>query len=494
MHKNNSVQDWLAGLEQALTADINDTSRQAALELGQAWHRHRQNLHHRLARALHRQGHKDQALALYQQGLQEQQNQPSYLLDFGKLLNDLGRLDDKIKLLKDGTARLPKAHELWQSLGNAYKLTNDLAQAQACYLQAAQLNHRNIGLLFQLSNLMVFGQLQQPWLDYLQAELDNDRQSASNKALAAFALGKVHLDQQQPERAFDFYQQANAWQLQGQSLRLQLSETMLTTLQTHMTPERLRRANPSPSLPEHASRQIFIVGMSRSGKTLVENILAKASEVRPRRESMQLVRFSRDVLNKRPMANLGRYLCALDAATFQAHQQRFWHYFPAHSGFQTFTMPWNINDLGLLGLYNPKARIVFIQRDPQDLGMACYFKPYGQGNLYASHLPSLGLQIRLYERLIQHWQASLPNPMLCLHYEQLVRQPSQTTEQLLDFCGLEHRQQHLQTQLQTAPKHALSPGLSLDQLSRISDQFVNSSHSFGQQLQPMMQAYEQGMG
>lgn len=99
-------------------------------------------------------------------------------------------------------------------------------------------------------------------------------------------------------------------------------------------------------------------------------------------------------------------------------------------------LPGNYLRLGLLARIAPLARVVWCRRDPLDTCLSCYFQSFAEGQHFAYDLEGLGLVYRLHERLMRHWQQVLPNPILEVSYEQLVRDPQAEAQRLVAFAGL----------------------------------------------------------
>ena len=101
------------------------------------------------------------------------------------------------------------------------------------------------------------------------------------------------------------------------------------------------------------------------------------------------------------------------------------------------TMPANFMRLGLIELLFPKARIIHCRRDPLDVGLACYFRNLNVKHPYTADLSVFGLYLRQYQKMMAHWRAELPTPMLEVDYEALVAEPEAQARCIVEFCGLE---------------------------------------------------------
>lgn len=183
---------------------------------------------------------------------------------------------------------------------------------------------------------------------------------------------------------------------------------------------------------------VFIVGMPRSGTTLVEQILASHPAVHGAGELEQMPRLVREL----PGALGGPFPeCAtrLDRATAArlagACLERLRCLAPRARRI-TDKLPGNFLRLGLIALLFPRARIVHCRRDPMDTCCSCYRQHFARGLRFSYDLAALGVAYREYARLMEHWRRALPLPVLDLDYEELVTDQEAVSRRLLDFCGL----------------------------------------------------------
>lgn len=199
---------------------------------------------------------------------------------------------------------------------------------------------------------------------------------------------------------------------------------------------------------EPSERPVFIVGMPRSGTSLVEQIVAshplafgagELSDIRRMvRELPSLVEgdapFPDCVTRLEPnlAAELGRrYLGTLAARAPAAARV-------------TDKMPFNLLWLGLIALVLPGARVVYCRRDPLDTCLSCYFQNFEDGLRFTYDLEHLGLVYRSHERIMRHWAAHLPLPVLTVDYEALVDDQAAQSRRLIEFLGLEWDERCLQ--------------------------------------------------
>jgi len=190
-----------------------------------------------------------------------------------------------------------------------------------------------------------------------------------------------------------------------------------------------------------ASDPVFIVGLPRSGSTLLEQILASHSEVEGTRELAYVPTIARDLAG--PPETAARYpenLALLGAAQVDALAARYLASAQKHRpvGKPRFVdkMHGNFASLGLIHLMFPRAAIIDVRRHPLASGFACYKQLFNPGMNFAYDLNELGRYYRDYVDLMDHIDTALPGRVYRLHYERLVTDTENEVRRLLDYCLL----------------------------------------------------------
>ena len=169
-------------------------------------------------------------------------------------------------------------------------------------------------------------------------------------------------------------------------------------------------------------RPVFIVGMPRSGTTLVEQILASHPAVHGAGELIRLPNIARRLLLGRGGGGGGAGAWPPAKADLEAAAGDYLEYIGARAGAAlrvTDKLPENYHHLGLIASILPNARIVHVRRDPMDVCVSNYVVRFGQGHAWSFVLESLAAEYHAYERLMRHWRAVLPSPMHEISYERL---------------------------------------------------------------------------
>jgi tetratricopeptide (TPR) repeat protein len=177
-----------------------------------------------------------------------------------------------------------------------------------------------------------------------------------------------------------------------------------------------------------AGRPVFIVGMPRSGTSLVEQILSCHPDVHANGELEAL----RDIA-----VSFGGYpLTELSHDTLVDGRNRYLAAIGPHGSRATDKMPNNVLHLGLAARLTPEARVIHVVRDARDAGMSCFRQPFGSGLPWANSIAGIAAWSTGVQRLITHYEQTLPLPIHTVRYEDLVSAPGSTIPALLDSLEL----------------------------------------------------------
>lgn len=260
-----------------------------------------------------------------------------------------------------------------------------------------------------------------------------------DRAQLYYAAGKAHADiGSDPDRAFACYARGAELKRAGFDYDVERDEQLFS---------RIAAAHPHPDAAagrqESSARPVpvFIVGMPRSGTTLVEQIIAAHSKACPMGESGALPR-QVDILDRKFGATYPRWIDGLGAADLESLREGYFRSFVQSLGEDTgiFTdkMMDNFKYLGLIVRAMPEARIIHVMRSPLDTCLSCFTQYFSTSVPYSYDLSELGRYYRAYHALMEHWRRVLPGDrILDMEYEALTREPARQARRMIGHCGLE---------------------------------------------------------
>ena len=354
----------------------------------------------------------------------------------GLALQALSRYDEALAQFDAALALRPKYSDVLVNRGKALAELGRGEEARQTYERAFLLDPRKPGNCHALamSRKITADDPCLAALEDLAARLPTLR--VDEQIVVHFALAKAYADLDQRARGFDHILAANT--LKRRQTAYDESATLATieAIGAAFTPEfmRMHRGQGDPS-----DAPIFIVGMPRSGSTLVEQILASHPSVFAGGERFDFAAAIRTIGLDGTAADFPHRVRGLDDDRFRqlgsAYLARVKRAAPPNAVRITDKMLANFCMVGLIHLALPNARILHTRRDPMDTCLSCFSTMFEQP--FAYDLGELGRYYRTYEQLMDHWRRNLPaGVMLEVNYEDVVQDLEGEARRIVAYCGL----------------------------------------------------------
>jgi tetratricopeptide (TPR) repeat protein len=363
--------------------------------------------HNGLGSLLHERGRYPQAVAACREVIRLRAEYAPGHVNLGHILEELGSFDEALASFREALRHDPEnvhAYALMATMLRGKFPAEDMEAARRLLAQPNQLPRRRIPLLFGLAQVL---------------DAQGDYPGASELLREANARS------------------VELWRRQGLAYDRQAHSRFVDNLCSTFTPEYFKRVAGSGSNTE---RPIFIVGLPRSGTTLTEQILASHSRVHGAGE----LNFAQQMFDSLP-----RYmntadppfacLSRIDVAVVQ--RMTGWHLdrlneLDARADRVADKMPDNYLYLGLLATLYPKAKFIHCRRELRDIAVSCWMQHF-RNIRWASDQDDIAHRFLDYRRLMEHWRAALPVPVLEVDYEDTVADLEAVARRLVGWCGLE---------------------------------------------------------
>lgn len=389
----------------------------------------------------------------------------------GGVLHEAGRHRDSIEVFRRVTALEPRNPAAWGGLGNAYAHAGEVQHSREAYERSIMLDARAPGVqmglghvlktlgdqagalrayraaiagkpefgevYWSMANLKVF-RFEEAEVAAMEEQLKRSDLSDSAEIHFRFALGKAYEDKGDYDRAWRYFDTGNQKQRKQvfhDPVLLELRHDDIISVFDRELFERHAGQGCESAAP------IFIVGLPRSGSTLIEQILASHSQVEGTQELPTLNRLASSIGRYRPdHKQYPHTVRDLRGKDLRAYGRQ---YLDEAAAFRTTDKPYftdklpnNFSHVGLVHLILPNAKVINARRHPFDSCLGAYKQLFGKGQHFTYDMGELAVYYRKYHETMQHWHRVLPGKVLDVHYEETVTDLEAQVRRILAHCGL----------------------------------------------------------
>jgi predicted Zn-dependent protease len=399
-----------------------------------------------LARTLHAQQKAQPMLPLLERLLRLEPASLPYRSLQASALGLLGQNERARKILEALIREFPGNEALYVHYGNALRTGGFAAEAVAAYRKGAELRPNYGEAWFCLANLKTF-RFEAAEIRTMREQADRPDLSDEDRLQLDFALGKALEDAGEYGAAFQHYERGNALRRRAVFYQADVNTRFVESLKKMYSADFFAARDGSGC---QAPDPIFIVGLPRSGSTLLEQILASHSQVEGTRELPDIQGFALELGIRESRIDSPQFAHSVEALTrdeLRALGQRYLDQTrPSRVAGKPYFIdktPSNFFHIGLIHLILPNARIIDARRS----ALACCFSNFKQhfqaGVWFSYNLDDIGRFYRSYVQLMTHYDSNLPGRVHRVHYERLVSDLSGEVRKLLEYCGLPFEEQCL---------------------------------------------------
>ena len=387
------------------------------------------NAHNNLGATLEEMGRLEDAEVIFNKAIALEPNSSAAYNNLGNTLKKLGKVEAAEACCKKAISLNPNNPLARNNLGLILQELGKLDEAAACYIKALALKpdfaeaHRNLTLIKQ------FDRRDKQYSKMLELYLDNNI-SDEQRCHINFGLAKAYDDLGEFEKAFTHYEEGNA--LRKKLLNYDINQDVELFRQIKSAYQQIEQYSlESEKFPKDLT-PIFIVGMPRSGTTIVEQIISSHSQVTGAGELPYAAQFG---------SAIAKGLSKVDREVLLNFRNKYLEKLKEHSSSKfliTDKMPQNFRYIGLLAAVFPEAKFIHVKRNPAAVCWANYKQYFVSKNLgYCYALDDVVSYHKLYVNLMKFWTDTLKNRIYDLDYESLTINQEDETRQLINHLNLD---------------------------------------------------------
>ena len=439
-----------------------------------------QEVIYNLARLYQDQTQYEKSLKYFEK-LKDKESDIKILSHMGAVLDSLGHFEQAERVLQQALKLNEQDVTVLNHLGNAMTGGNKTEDAEAMYRRAiavqgdSAMSHNNLGFALaargrtqeavdeytkaiqikpdygeSYRNLVTVKKIKDkdnPIIGQMIEQIGSESISERDQVQFGFALGKALDDCGEYDLAFKYYKHANDLIAKSRPFNVDSFERHVDNIIEVYTVEFFDKYKNKFGV--NSTMPIFVVGMSRSGTTLAEKIIASHPLVYGAGELGKLFEVIKNY-EKNTQIEYPHAVTEPDAKLLLAAGQDYVDYIKKYIQSDQVKhvvdkMPYNFAHLGFIALALPNAKIIHCKRDPIDTCLSNYFQYFPRGISALYDLDQLRRYYQQYQRLMAHWKDVLPIPFYDLQYEELISDHEIITREMIDFLGLEWNQVCLQS-------------------------------------------------
>ncbi len=389
-----------------------------------------------LGMVLNSQGRLGEAVASYRQALSLRPDYAEAYYNLGIVYGDQGRLTEAEASLRQAVQLKPDYTEAYNNLGLILHSMGNPAEAESCFRQALKLNPDSAQVYKSLSMFVKHAEVDDVVIG-MEKLYKREGLSDEDKIDLGFALGKTYENLGEYDKSFDFIREANLVKRKSYRYSIQEDEELFARIKTIFSPEFFASQKDADN-PDKTP--IFIVGMPRSGTTLVEQIIASHPLVFGAGELLFLPTLVNQVCLEAAAGKFPECILKLGMSEYErlgAEYVKKVRNYSESAQHITDKLPHNFLFVGLISKILPKSKVIHCTRNPMDTCLSIYKTDFKeQLQRYAYDLDETGRYYNLYLDLMAHWEKVLPGYLYSISYEALVSDQERQAKELLEYLGL----------------------------------------------------------
>ncbi|MDH4203758.1 MAG: tetratricopeptide repeat protein [Phycisphaerae bacterium] len=409
---------------------------------------------------------------------------PHFHNNLANAYKKLDKMDDAIAHYNKAISIKPDYTVAYCHLGSAYCEAGDFDNAARFYEKALSLAPDFTVAYRQLTSLYTYTKCDEHTKRMEQLYKDQDLTDDQRMHLC-FGLGKVFEDLKEYEKSFEFIAEGNRIKRSTFEYSVAKSDAFFEKIKSVFNNEFFENRkdigymDPTP---------IFILGLPRSGTTLVEQIMASHSDVFGAGEISEILRQTNNI--KTNDKEFPEVVCSLnneDFARIGANYVSRIRRYSTDARYITNKMPGNFMMIGFIKSILPNAKIIHCKRNPMDNCLSIFKNFFSTTHEYACDLTELGQYYNYYLEVMEHWRDLFGDFMIEVQYEKLVKKQRSQTQKILKYCNLQWEDNCLEFY---KTKRSVATSSASQVRHPIYKSSVNSWKNYEKQLEPLKKALE----
>ena len=357
------------------------------------------------------------------------------LVSLGTVYIKLSKYYEGINLYEKSLKIKPENPRVYLSLGHALKTVGEREKSETAYHNAIKYFPFSGEAYWSLANLKTYKFSQK---EISNMELSINKNMHPNELIQMhFALGKAYESNNQFEKSFNHYREGN-W-LQRKQIKYNAEDYKISIdeiIDFFKNNNDIFKSKSSLNNDD----PIFILGLPRSGSTLIEQILSSHSLIEGTQELPNIMAISRDIKLIDQNNGYPKNLLGIDSSVFNDFGQKYideTKWARSSKPFFIDKMPNNFVHIGLIKLILPNAKIIDARRNPMDSCFSCFKQYFAKGQHFTYDLDDIARYYKDYLRLMNFWNELFPGEIFTINYEDVINEPNQKITELLSFCNVE---------------------------------------------------------
>jgi len=371
--------------------------------------------------------------------LERDPKNPQFRTMKASLLGQMGENLDALALFEELVNEYPKHPASWVSYGHALKSAGQPEKGIDAYRKAIELLPQLGGGYWSLANLKTFRFTDQD-IAAMKGQLERGDLRVEARVQFYFSLGKAYEDKKEFAEAFDNYQKGNALWRSTVEYNAEATSAFVRVSKELYTKDFFAQRK---GWGHHATDPIFVVGLPRAGSTLIEQILSSHPEIEGTMELPDITSLARHLNEDNYVSDGPGYPYILEDLPREEFKRRGQDYIRntrvhRKSGRPFFVdkMPNNYAHVGLIHMILPRARIIDARRHPMGSCFSNFKQHFARGQHFTYALTDVGRYYHDYVELMAHFDEVLPGKVHRVIYEQLVENPEREIRRMLEYLGL----------------------------------------------------------